>query len=456
MQLNFSMAAYEMRQCRYCHEFQEWNGGVGWHGRRCPVCHRAEVGVWRIANPEMDRELNRRKIAAKPELYKEIHRRKVANRREHYRDLARQWRSANAEHVRAGKRRRYAANPNKQAIGMKHARRRRARKANAVCEHGVDCFYQRAAELPRRCAVQGCRRRKVLHADHIVPLSGGGKHCGDNCQILCGHHNKVKSAKPAARWAAEIGRVAGMKALDLFCGAGGVAVGLLAAGYEVTGIDIADQPDYPGRFIHGDVLDLAAVGINMMEYDLVWASPPCNAYSSMTWARKKDVGWRSIPPTRNLLAPHPVTIIENVWGAGSTGDLRCDVTLDYQMFRRDDPPFQRRRIFEVSFPPPDPPECRPWSDYPPAIISPCTRDMRGYRERRQELGLPPQTVYDLRSAFGADWILDDAEAPDGRHGATYFRNAVGNLVPPEYARWLGERAADHIAGRHYDRHPRLC
>ena len=279
--------------------------------------------------------------------------------------------------------------------------------------------------------------------DENGPMKQVGWHNGDTAKAA------IAGLESGPRFCA----VLMLKALDLFCGAGGVAVGLRAAGYDVTGVDNADQPDYPGRFILGDVMDLVSVGIDLADYDLVWASPPCQAYSSMTWARRKEVGWRSIPPTRQLLAPHPVTIIENVWGAASTGDLRADVVLDYQMFRRLDPPFQRRRIFEVSFPPPDPPECRPWSDYPPAIISPCTRDMRGYRERRQELGLPPQTIYDLRAAFRADWIYDKSESPDGRHSDTYFRNAVGNLVPPEYAEWLGRRAADHIAGRHYDRQP---
>lgn len=50
-----------------------------------------------------------------------------------------------------------------------------------------------------------------------------------------------------------------MKALDLFCGAGGASVGLHGAGYAVTGMDINPQPNYPFTFIQADVMSLAGI-----------------------------------------------------------------------------------------------------------------------------------------------------------------------------------------------------
>lgn len=118
------------------------------------------------------------------------------------------------------------------------------------------------------------------------------------------------------------------KLLDLFCGAGGAGRGYMDAGFEVTGVDIASQPDYPGTFIQGDALAyLAAHG---HKYDAIHASPPCQASSALTKGTNKGKQYLNlIPATRALLALHKVpNIIENVQGS----DLRRDLTLCGEMF----------------------------------------------------------------------------------------------------------------------------
>src|SRR5438552_356742 len=66
--------------------------------------------------------------------------------------------------------------------------------------------------------------------------------------------------------------------LDLFCGAGGAAVGYHRAGFEVVGVDHKRQPRYPFTFIQADALEtLKSIGDR---FDAIHASPPCQAYTT--------------------------------------------------------------------------------------------------------------------------------------------------------------------------------
>src|SRR5574340_563595 len=72
-----------------------------------------------------------------------------------------------------------------------------------------------------------------------------------------------------------------LRALDLFCGAGGAAKGLQRAGFEVIGVDINPQPRYCGQaFVQENALSYLD-NCNPALYDFVWASPPCQHYTQM-------------------------------------------------------------------------------------------------------------------------------------------------------------------------------
>jgi len=122
-----------------------------------------------------------------------------------------------------------------------------------------------------------------------------------------------------------------MKALDLFCGAGGAAMGLHRAGFkEIVGIDINPQPDYPFEFIRGDALN----GILVQDFDLIWASPPCQRFTTATFhcrSRYPDL----IRPTREYLEKSGKPfIIENVPQAPIRKDLiLCGVMFGLRVYR---------------------------------------------------------------------------------------------------------------------------
>ena len=109
-----------------------------------------------------------------------------------------------------------------------------------------------------------------------------------------------------------------MRLLDLFCGAGGAAMGYHRAGFdEIVGVDIAPQPRYIGEeFVQADALEFLAE--HGGEFDAVHASPPCQAYTIMhnlPWLRGREYPLLILPTVEMLEGLGKPYVVENVMGA---------------------------------------------------------------------------------------------------------------------------------------------
>ncbi len=135
--------------------------------------------------------------------------------------------------------------------------------------------------------------------------------------------------------------------LDLFCGAGGCSVGYSRAGFDVTGVDLEDHPDYPFPLLVENALFTLGNPRYLSRFDVIHASPPCQLFTTMSNRHRGQGGAADSWP--NLIAPvraaleqwGGVYVIENVPGA--RGQMRDPFTLHGGMFGLG---VSRPRLFE--------------------------------------------------------------------------------------------------------------
>lgn len=207
------------------------------------------------------------------------------------------------------------------------------------------------------------------------------------------------------------------RALDLFCGAGGVSMGLHRAGFDVVGVDIEPQPEYPFEFVRGDALTADLDG-----FDLVHASAPCQAFT----AYKRRPG--HVAPRLNLIPAVRAKLInagcawsiENVPGA----PLLDPVVLCGSMFSLG---MRRHRLFESSFPIPQP-SCRHELHTPRFPQATNRANLR----RTVEVGVWRIPLEVQRAAMGIDWMS---------------LGRLSQAVPPAYAEHVGRAALAHLDAR---------
>jgi DNA (cytosine-5)-methyltransferase 1 len=138
--------------------------------------------------------------------------------------------------------------------------------------------------------------------------------------------------------------------LDLFCGAGGAARGYQKAGFCVLGVDIKPQPHYAGcRFVQADALTYPLEG-----FDAYHASPPCQGYST-TKNCSEIFGFQEHPlyigDVRQILeSTGKPFVIENVMNAKYNKHRQEDgLQAGFLCGLMFGKPFYRHRLFETNF-----------------------------------------------------------------------------------------------------------
>lgn len=207
--------------------------------------------------------------------------------------------------------------------------------------------------------------------------------------------------------------------LDLFCCAGGAAMGYHRAGFDVVGVDINPQPRYPFEFIRGDALEVCrAIGHT---FDALHASPPCQAHTALSnrWRGTDslaDTRPELIAPTREALeAAGKPWVMENVPGAAKA--MRSPTRLTGEMFGLR---VHRPRLFEASLLllAPDAP---PRQKRPIAVYGKMDGRRLWTRNDGSELRAP-RSLAEPAAAMGIDWMEWDE---------------LREAIPPAYTEYIG-------------------
>lgn len=209
--------------------------------------------------------------------------------------------------------------------------------------------------------------------------------------------------------------------LDLFCCAGGCAVGYHRAGFEVVGVDIEPQPKFPFEFVQADAMTFPLDG-----FDAIHASPPCQRYSRINRGMgTADQYPDLIAPVRERLERSGVPwVIENVEGA----PLRWPVVLCGTMFGLRTTGglwLRRHRLFETSF---------------AMLVRPCRHPRSpsigvygngtNFHHRRR-LGRNI-TTNEQREAMGINWMA---------------RAELTQAIPPAYTEYIGRHLIKQLPNR---------
>lgn len=187
---------------------------------------------------------------------------------------------------------------------------------------------------------------------------------------------------------------------------------------EITGVDINPQKRYPFKFIQADAMTFSLEG-----YDLIWASPPCQAFTIANHHQRKNGTAKDhpnlIPEIRNRLKSSGVWwVIENVPQAPLENPIKlCGTMFDLGVFRH--------RLFESNFlimTPNHPKHNGRIGDGKYFSVAGNSGCWGGWGKIHRNIS--KGTIAEWRVAMGIDWMI---------------RKEIKESIPPAYSKFIGNQ-----------------
>lgn len=208
--------------------------------------------------------------------------------------------------------------------------------------------------------------------------------------------------------------------LDLFCGAGGCAVGYARAGFNVIGVDVVRQAEYPFPIIYADAMTFPLAG-----YDAIHASPPCKRWTVARRVNDARYGPREredlLSPMLDRLERAGVPwIVENVPGAPMPKDAirLCGSSFGLRV--------RRHRLFASSVKLRARPCAHESQPHPVGVYG------RGGKWTRKAAGGGGVKVVgaEAADALGTPWIT--------------VQSRISQAIPPAYTEFLGRQLLEAL------------
>jgi DNA (cytosine-5)-methyltransferase 1 len=225
-----------------------------------------------------------------------------------------------------------------------------------------------------------------------------------------------------------------MLLLDLFCGAGGAAMGFWKAGFTVIGVDNRPSPDYPFQCVKADAFEILSDPSWTDMFDAIHASPPCQEFTALKSLGRTQPSYDMITPLRPLLKKTGLPyVIENV----VSSPLRDPIMLCGTSFglgvEEHGWELRRHRLFETN-----------WN-----------LRRRYCHHRRPVIGIYGNNGRHPDYGQSGKWNLSFNRLRLGREamGMPWARSwyDLTQAIPPAYTEWIGRQLAILISDRRLKR-----